>query len=175
VGAVPGVEVAPRAQAAVSVESLREHLRQQLPEYMVPSAFVLLDQMPMTPNGKLDRARLAKPEESAYARGRYVAPENPLEERLVELWKRNLGLTRVGTHDNYFTIGGDSIRSISLVAEAGKMGIIFPVRDLFIHLTVARLARAIAEERVEPVQTDLPEAFTLLTAGEKESLLKQFS
>jgi len=162
-------------EATATVEELREHLRQQLPEYMVPSAFVRLEQLPLTPNGKLDRTRLAKPDESAYARERYVAPANPLEERLVELWKNNLGLSQVGTHDNYFTIGGDSIRSISLVAEAGKMGIIFPVRDLFIHLTVAMLARAIAEERVEAVQTDLPESFTLLTADEKASLLRQFA
>jgi amino acid adenylation domain-containing protein len=162
-------------EPAASAEELREHLRQQLPEYMVPNAFVVLEQLPLTPNGKVDRTRLAKPEHSAYAHGRYVAAENSLEERLVELWQHNLGLTKVGTQDNYFAIGGDSIRSISLVASASRVGVVFRVKDLFTHPTIAELARAITQDAVEQEPTDLPGSFELLTADEKESLLEEFS
>jgi aryl carrier-like protein len=134
-----------------------------------------LEQLPLTPNGKVDRTRLAKPEHSAYAHGRYVAAENSLEERLVELWQHNLGLTKVGTQDNYFAIGGDSIRSISLVASASRVGVVFRVKDLFTHPTIAELARAITQDAVEQEPTDLPGSFELLTADEKESLLEEFS
>ncbi|MFZ6659163.1 condensation domain-containing protein, partial [Undibacterium sp. TJN19] len=127
---------------------LSEHLKGRVPDYAVPGAFVLLDAFPLNNNGKIDRARLPVPDTSAYAREHYQAPVTPLESRLVALWQANLGQTRstaIGTQDNYFAIGGDSIRSISLVSAARAQGLQFAIKDLFAHPTIAELASVVVD------------------------------
>ncbi|MFZ6659099.1 amino acid adenylation domain-containing protein, partial [Undibacterium sp. TJN19] len=127
---------------------LSEHLKGRVPDYAVPGAFVLLDAFPLNNNGKIDRARLPVPDTNAYAREHYQAPATALESRLVALWQANLGQTRstaIGIQDNYFAIGGDSIRSISLVSAARAQGLQFAIKDLFAHPTIAELASVVVD------------------------------
>ena len=154
--------------------SLLEHLGGLLPDYMVPAAFVLLEALPLTVNKKVDVAALPKPDDSAYARGTYEAPETALEKALAQLWKENLGLQKVGTGDNYFSIGGDSIRSISLVAAANKRGLRFRVKDLFSHRTIKALAQV--TEAVESGAAEVPELapFSLLTEEERAYVAERY-
>ncbi|HMK71848.1 MAG TPA: amino acid adenylation domain-containing protein, partial [Myxococcaceae bacterium] len=130
---------------------LRAHLRDRLPEYMVPSAFVALAAMPLSPNGKVDRKALPAPERG---RGReYQAPRTETEKALAEIWARVLGVERVGLQDNFFELGGDSILSIQVIAQARQRGLRLSPRQLFEHQTVEALAAvAVAGERVEAEQ-----------------------
>jgi acyl carrier protein len=125
---------------------LRAYLKDKLPDYMVPSAFVLMDALPLTPNGKLDRARLPKPELTH--RGEHVAPRTPVEERLSRIWADLLRLDRVGAEDNFFDLGGHSLLAtqvVSRIAEAFRIAL--PCRALFERPTLAELSCHIEEIR----------------------------
>jgi non-ribosomal peptide synthase protein (TIGR01720 family) len=130
-----------------SVSELRRYVQARLPEYMVPAAFVLLDRLPQTPNGKVDRRGLPAPEtvrpDLAQA---YEAPRGAVEQVLAEIWAQVLGVARVGRHDNFFELGGDSILSIQIIARAATAGLRLTAKELFQHQTVAALA-AVAGER----------------------------
>ncbi|MFE6040843.1 amino acid adenylation domain-containing protein [Streptomyces sp. NPDC056452] len=134
-----------------STEDLAEGLRASLPEYMVPSVFVGLDALPLTANGKIDRRALPDPDGSA--EDTYLAPRNPTEERIAAVWRRVLGLERVGVEDNFFDLGGHSIKAIALVGALRAEGFEAGVRDVFQHRTVAGLATALAG--TEPGQEDV--------------------
>ncbi|MGH4024646.1 MAG: amino acid adenylation domain-containing protein [Pseudonocardiaceae bacterium] len=148
---------APAGTDPVSIGALREFLGQELPDYMVPSAFVLLDALPLSPNGKVDRRSLPDPGPAPELEGRYVAPTGPTETALAEIWADVLGLERVGVADNFFELGGDSILSIQVVARARQAGLRLVTKDLFRHQTIAALAPVVtvaqvsAEERAEVV------------------------
>src|SRR6185312_2456443 len=98
------------AGIAVSVDDLRTHLKIVLPEYMVPNAFVVLDRMPLTPNGKVDRGALPVPELGAYLSRQYEAPQGEREKTLAVIWQALLGIERVGRQDNFFELGGHSLK-----------------------------------------------------------------
>ncbi|MFE2940763.1 amino acid adenylation domain-containing protein, partial [Streptomyces sp. NPDC059255] len=137
--------VVPVEPGGVDAAALREHAAAVLPDYMVPSAFVALDRIPLNANGKVDRAALPAPGPAAGAEdgtgdGGYVAPRAGLEEVLAGIWAEVLGAERVGAHDNFFDLGGDSILSIQLVAKARRAGIGISSRDVFARQTVAALA-----------------------------------
>src|SRR5436305_12705708 len=123
--------------------SLRERLRERLPDYMVPAAFVTLAALPLTVNGKVDRKALlaleAGPEQPGAADG-YVAPRTREEGILATVWAQVLRQPRVGVNDNFFALGGDSILSVQIVARARQAGLLFTLRQLFEHPTVAGLA-----------------------------------
>src|SRR5204863_6464051 len=118
--------------------ALRAHVGQSLPDYMVPAAFVLLEELPLTPNGKLDRRALPAPAVAAHVPKR--AARTPQEEILCALFAEVLGLAAVGIDDNFFELGGDSIVSIQLVSRARKAGLVITPRAVFQHQTVAALA-----------------------------------
>jgi aryl carrier-like protein len=165
-GSAPGEGIA---------QLLRDHLARTLPDYMIPGAYVVLESLPLTPHGKLDSAKLPAPQSAAYARQQYLAPRSALEEHLAGLWQQNLGLPCVGIEDNYFAIGGDSIRSLALATAARNAGIAFQVKDLFVHPTIASLAAAISGGALATTPTPLPEPLDLLTAEEKHALMDQFT
>ncbi len=138
------------ADGPVPLADLRAHLAERLPEHMVPAAFVLLDAFPLTPHGKVDRRALPAPDGARPDEGAgYVAPRTEVEAALAEVWAESLGVERVGVDDNYFALGGDSIRSIQLLARARERGIGFDLTDLFRHQTVAELAREVRGHRAE--------------------------
>jgi amino acid adenylation domain-containing protein/non-ribosomal peptide synthase protein (TIGR01720 family) len=130
---------------------LQRHLKERLPEYMIPSAFVLLDEMPLTAAGKVDREALRALEWSRpAAESGFVAPYTEVEKRLAEIWAGVLGLERVGVNDNFFELGGDSILTIQIVARANQSGLRLTPKDLFQHQTIAGLAAVAGTGRRTP-------------------------
>ena len=129
--------------AVPSPAELRGFLGRQLPDYMVPAAFVVLDSLPITSSGKLDRRALPAPDFGPTTG--YVPPSNPVETALAGIWADVLGLPRVGIQDNFFELGGDSILSIQIISRARQQGLVLHPRDVFLHQTVERLAGATRE------------------------------
>jgi amino acid adenylation domain-containing protein len=126
---------------SITGDDLRGYLRKHLPDYMIPSQIVFLDAFPLTANGKVDRSALPSPFEAGDMTSQdFVAPDTPAEIALAEAWKRVLGVDRVSVHDNFFDLGGDSIRSIQVRAQAQKAGYEFSVQQIFEHQTIAELA-----------------------------------
>ncbi|HEU4324283.1 MAG TPA: amino acid adenylation domain-containing protein [Roseiflexaceae bacterium] len=120
---------------------LRSFLQESLPDYMVPSAFVALEALPLTPSGKLDRRALPAPSQERPELGHdYLAPRTSEEALLARVWGEVLGLERVGVHDTFFALGGDSMRSVQVLAAARARGVDFTLQQLFQHQTVAALA-----------------------------------
>ena len=138
-------------------DRLSAHLAQYLPDYMVPAQWVLLEQMPLSPNGKLDRKALPEPAATQH----YEAPQSALEQRIAAIWADVLGVEQVGLNDNFFERGGDSIISIQVVSRARAAGIHFNAKALFQHQTVrslARVAQLQAKQVIDqgPVQGETP-------------------
>jgi amino acid adenylation domain-containing protein/FkbM family methyltransferase len=148
--AIPAIWTSPEGLA----QDLRRVLKQRLPEYMVPAAFVLLDALPVTPNGKLDRRALPKPEEAARpVEADHAAPRTPTEEAVATIMAGVLGVDRVGTDDSFFELGGHSLaatRVMSRVREAFQAEV--PLRRFFETPTVAGLAEAIESARAGRLQ-----------------------
>lgn len=120
---------------------LRAFLSERLPDYMVPAHFVQLDAMPLTSNGKLNRDALPAPRDPAAAReGEYTAPRNEIEAVLADLWRRILRVSRVGVHDSFFDLGGDSIMAIQIVSRANEAGLRLTPGHLFASPTISALA-----------------------------------
>jgi amino acid adenylation domain-containing protein len=133
-------------QKAPTISELNDFLRQKLPEYMVPSAFVFLDALPLTSNGKIDRRNLPDPDQSRPEQGSsFVAPRTPVEEMLADIWIEVLNLQRVGIHDNFFELGGHSLlltQVASRIQQAFQVSL--PLRTLFDAPTIAGQSAAIA-------------------------------
>ncbi|HEX8557985.1 MAG TPA: amino acid adenylation domain-containing protein, partial [Pyrinomonadaceae bacterium] len=125
-------------------DELRAHLQTRLPSYMVPAALVWLDELPLSPNGKIDRKALPAPARAADA-GRSAAPSTRAERLLASVWEEVLKVEGVGVGDNFFDLGGDSILSIHVAARARRAGLVLSPRQFFQHQTLGALARA-AEE-----------------------------
>jgi non-ribosomal peptide synthase protein (TIGR01720 family) len=138
----------------VIVEELRQALRERLPEAMVPAVFVALAALPLTSSGKVDRKALPAPEQPD-AREEYVAPRTREEEILAAVWAQVLRLPRVGVDDNFFELGGDSILSVQIVSRGRQAGLLFTMRQIFEHQTVAGLARHVTVTQ-GPVTGELP-------------------
>ncbi|HLG79306.1 MAG TPA: amino acid adenylation domain-containing protein, partial [Ktedonobacteraceae bacterium] len=136
-----------------SAESLREHLKGMLPEYMVPSAFVQLQAFPLTPNGKLDRRGLPAPDLSSYASRQYEPPQGKVEEMLAGIWQELLKVERVGRHDNFFELGGHSLLATRAIVRINSMTMLdMGVRTIFELPTISELANYVAErEREQPM------------------------
>ncbi len=125
------------SDATLDVAELREFLSRILPDYMVPTAFVTVDALPLNANGKVDRRALPAPE---LVRAGFVPPNSEVERVLAEIWAQVMGLDRVGIEDNFFELGGDSILSIQVVSRARQAGVYLKPGDLFTHPTIATLA-----------------------------------
>ncbi len=141
--------------ASSFIAELRDHLKQTLPTYMVPSAFVLLDHVPLTPNGKVDRRALPAPERIGL-QDAYVPPRTPTEEALVAIWIAVLGVERVGVHDNFFDLGGHSLLATQVMSRTqAAFQLDLPVRDLFESPTIAELAERIDDDEIASKLRDL--------------------
>jgi amino acid adenylation domain-containing protein len=144
---------------APDADALRGHLKARLPAYMIPSAFVSLDALPLTPSGKVDRRRLPAPGGARPETGQgYVAPRTELEKMLAEMWQTVLRVSEVGVHDNFFDLGGDSIHAAIFINSLQKrLGVVVYVVALFDAPTIAALAAHLEERHAStlPARTEL--------------------
>ncbi|WP_186057477.1 amino acid adenylation domain-containing protein [Burkholderia gladioli] len=138
-------------EAASDTATLRAGLSRTLPDFMLPAAFVALERFPLTANGKIDRKALPRPAQTVDTR-QYVAPRTSIEERLAAIWAQVLHLDRVGIHDNFFAVGGDSIRAVSVLSKAKAQGLEFALVDLFTRQSIANLAQALTLDEVSVAQ-----------------------
>ena len=130
---------------------IRNYLKQKLPEYMIPSAFVLLDELPLTPNGKVDRDALPAPDQDRLQLGNvYQAPRTPMEETLATIWSELLKVEKVGIQDNFFDLGGHSLLATQVISRVRScLSVELSLRTLFESPTIEQLAAAIVEHREE--------------------------
>ncbi|MHB1260976.1 MAG: thioesterase domain-containing protein, partial [Thermoplasmatota archaeon] len=129
---------------------LRGFLQERLPDYMVPSAFLAIDAMPLTPNGKIDRKALPKPGSQESSAALEVAPQTSSERLLASVWCDVLHLQRVGINANFFELGGDSLATLQVVGQARRLGLRLTPKMLFQHQTIAALAAAAEEPAAGP-------------------------
>jgi amino acid adenylation domain-containing protein len=150
---------------SVSVDQLGDHLARRMPAYMIPTGFVELNALPLTASGKLDRRALPRPggpDRSA------AAPRTPAEAALVDVFAAVLGVDSVGVHDDFFTIGGDSILALAVRTGAEKRGIALDIEELFARPTIAELAESIAQ--LAPEAEGVSAAFALLPLIDRAAL-----
>lgn len=147
-GSAPQLVAYYQVTESISLTDLREALSKDLPDYMVPSVFVELEEFPRLPNGKVDQRALPAPDLTATsAKPDYAEPTTETEKILAQTWEKVLGRGKVGLHDNYFAIGGDSIRSIRIISQARKQGLELEPHHIFTHQTVAELSAVLDRER----------------------------
>ena len=168
--------------AELQTDDIVEYLGERMPAYMVPGAIMVMDEFPLTPNGKLDRARLPDPAQT-YRDSEHIAPRTDTERLLAEVWREVLQLDQVGIDQGFFALGGDSIRAIQVVAQCQSRGVTVAVRDVMEHSTIRRLAEhaedhgaRVANENdssVSPAAEDLRtvEPFALVSADTRERLM----
>ena len=165
VGSVLVAYFAPEA-APVSVGELRAHARRQLPEHMIPSAFLAMDRLPQTPNGKLDLAGLPAIAITRDQDVEYVAPRGDVEEALASIWRSTLGVEQIGAGDNFFALGGHSLLAAQVRSRIRQhLGVELPLDVLFDDQTLADLAR-----RIEETATGTVEAPPLRPASRSQEL-----
>ncbi|HEX2268829.1 MAG TPA: condensation domain-containing protein, partial [Pyrinomonadaceae bacterium] len=153
-----------------STFELKEYLRERLPDFMVPAAIVTLDSLPLTPNGKVDRRELAAREVHAGSEQPYVPPRTTTEQMLCDIWQEVLNAERVGIHDNFFDLGGDSILTIQVIARARAAGLELSVRQLFQYQTVYELAQELAGAQESGASVTETAPFSLIGEGDRAAL-----
>lgn len=153
----------------LDVGQMRRYLQARLPEYMVPGALVILETMPLTAHGKLDRTALPRPEWRGDEK-KYVAPRNAVEEQLSRIWSEILRVERVGIRDNFFELGGDSILSIQILARAREAGLKIELPQLFTYQTIETLAQAVSGIKKEESRQEGTEPFSLIIEEDRRKL-----
>jgi acyl carrier protein len=136
-------------QQTVATDEWRAYLQQSLPDYMIPAAFVVLDELPLTASGKVDRRRLPQPNEERPALAKdFVAPRTPIEQEVAGIWEQVLKLKGVGVYDNFFDLGGHSLLATQVISRVNEsLRIEMPLRAMFEHPTVADFAIAAAQHQ----------------------------
>jgi amino acid adenylation domain-containing protein len=156
-----------------SDELLQGFLRSKLPDYMVPSYFITLENIPLTSNGKVNTKALPEPNnELLNIEEHYVAPSTSIEKTLAEIWTKVLNVNKIGIHDNFFNLGGDSILSILVVSQAKEKGLSLSVQQVFLHPTIAELAKELDLSKPEPAPKEKAQAFSLLSEKDRAKLFK---
>jgi amino acid adenylation domain-containing protein len=149
--------IVPQSEKTITINEIRQFLKAKLPSYMIPNAFVILDALPLTANGKIDRRALPPPESSSEPSEKYVAPRNPIEDILVNVWSEILKVEKVGINDNFFELGGHSLLATKLVAQIrDRLKVELPLRQLFNSATLAELAQGIEQLKQEKSDTIIP-------------------
>jgi acyl carrier protein len=165
-------------EQAPTVSELRSFLQAKLPNYMIPSAFVLLDSLPLTPNGKVDRGALPPPNQTRPELERsFLAPCTPSEQLLTAIWAQILELDKIGVHDNFFDLGGHSLLATQIVSRIREtLQIELPLRRLFEKPTIAELAELISEERCRKMDSaDMSGILTELESMSDEAAQKSMT
>jgi len=139
----------------VEIEDLRSHLQAQLPQALVPAAYVRLQALPLTANGKLDRKALPEPDQTAWLSREYAAPQGSVEIGLAQIWSDVLNVEQVGRHDNFFELGGHSLLAVTLIERMRQVDLSTDVRVLFSQPTLAALAAAVGSGREVAVPENL--------------------
>ncbi|MES5397628.1 surfactin non-ribosomal peptide synthetase SrfAA [Bacillus amyloliquefaciens] len=139
------------APQQADIEALKAALKDTLPDYMVPAFWVEMDELPVTANGKIDKKALPEPDIEAGSAA-YKAPETEMETLLSDIWQEVLGLDQIGVSDNFFTLGGDSIKGIQMASRLNQYGYKLEMKDLFQHPTIEELVSYV--ERTEGKQAD---------------------
>ncbi|WP_460320745.1 amino acid adenylation domain-containing protein [Paenibacillus sp. YSY-4.3] len=145
------------ADGELTTPSVKEYMAQQLPDYMIPSAFVFMEQLPLNVNGKVDRKALPEPE---YQGGdvEYTAPRDEYEQMVVQVWSEIMGIERISVHDNFFALGGHSLKAMQMVSKLVERGWNISINQVFAHQTPAELAAYVqrlapaAKQRITDVQ-----------------------
>ncbi|MCP4156321.1 MAG: AMP-binding protein, partial [bacterium] len=145
-GDIPGDANTGKRQEPVSASQLRDNLSEELPDYMIPSYFVRMQTLPLTPNGKVDRKSLPEPGETALLTADYQAPTHETEKKLAQIWREVLGLKQIGINDNFFEIGGHSLRAINVISKIKKIfQVDLPLPVLFAKPYIKEQARYISD------------------------------
>jgi amino acid adenylation domain-containing protein len=152
----------------VNASELRDYLREQLPEFMLPAAIVAIESLPLTPNGKVDRRELAAREVRVGSDQSYVPPRTINEELLCNIWEEVLQAERVGIDDNFFDLGGDSILTIKVIVKARAVGLQLNVQQLFQYQNVHELAQELERSNESPIIVEETAPFSLI--GEEDRL-----
>jgi amino acid adenylation domain-containing protein len=140
--------IVPKQEQSSSIPELRSFVKERLPEYMVPTAFVILETLPLTPNGKVDRRALKAPDSTVIASEReIVAPRYQLEFQLTKIWEEILGIEPIGITDNFFELGGHSLLIMRLISQLNELcGRNLPLNTLFVAPTIEQLVKLLHEE-----------------------------
>jgi len=148
--------IIPAQEPVPTPNELYDFLRDQLPEYMTPSSFVLLDALPLTTNGKIDTKALPAPDEDQFLNThQFVTPESHLEKKLAEIWSEILGVDQIGIHDNFFHLGGHSLMAIQVVHRINQaFKVDLSVRNIFEDPTIAGLALVVEEAIIETLERE---------------------
>ncbi|MCX7923160.1 MAG: amino acid adenylation domain-containing protein [Clostridia bacterium] len=160
------------SEVSMTVSQLREYLSKDLPEYMIPSYFIQLDKIPMTSNGKVDRKALPIPDGSINTGTEYKAPGNELEEKFAKIWAEVLGVEKLGVNENFFDLGGDSIKAISLISRMNKaLNSNIQMKHIYTSPTIEQIA-ALMDTAAQPeVEYDLKQGLKLIE-DVKQGILK---
>lgn len=138
----------------LSISEVRDYLRLRVPEYMIPSTLMILDKMPLTNSGKIDRNKLPAPETGVHSCP-YVAPASEIEKHLCDIWSKVLGVERVGVNDSFFELGGHSILAIQIIRRTNQaFKVNLPMRSIFQESTVSGLAVLVEETLIETLETE---------------------
>ncbi|MFF1909959.1 amino acid adenylation domain-containing protein, partial [Kitasatospora sp. NPDC058218] len=154
----------------VDTAELRAHLARLLPEYMVPTAYVAIEAIPLSNSGKVDHRALPAPDLDAFTTGGYTAPRTPVEERLAAVWAEVLGLAQVGVEDSFFDLGGDSIRAVRLVGALRAAGYDITIPDIFQQRTIAALATTLPGNTTGTSLITAVEPFALIGDEDRTAL-----
>ena len=159
------------SETTLTTGELHVFLKENLPDYMVPAAFVLLEALPLTINGKVDRRSLPSPDTARPDLAEaFVAPGTAEEKALAEIWEKILGVEKVGIRDNFFALGGDSIRSIQVQSLAQKQGLGFSLQQLFQHPTIEAIVREIEATEFKELEPSKSQAFSLILPADKQQI-----
>ena len=137
----------------LTIPELREHLAKELPEYMIPSYFIQLEKLPHTPNGKVDRKELPDPKLFHIQNDEYLEPRNETEQELVKVWQEVLEIDRISITDNFFLIGGNSIKAVQVIARLNEYSL--NIQELLQHSTIAELSEYIHKEKTKKEQREI--------------------
>lgn len=170
--------VVPRREQKLDISQLRDSLKEKLPSHMIPATFVILESLPLTSHGKIDYRLLPEPDRATPDAERpYIAPRTSTESLLAEIWEDVLQIDRVGIHDNFFDLGGDSIKSIQIQVKAQQVAMDFSVQQLFRYNTISDLAQSLSNgngarplrRKIEPFSLISEEDRSLLPEGVEDA------